>query len=275
MPEPEVRRRSASPADLAARRQGYTPTRTRTTGEATAVPAYPRSSLRHRPIGTMYVIPLSDGSAMQVTERELEDLPANYQNAARRITPPQGVAPRASKRAQPQTPVHEEETEDNLPPAHTGATERLPRQRSRRFPRFHWLFWGGLAMLLMLAGWIALNGVSTWWTNQINQWTYGYPRTYQVDANVGHGTTANPDSHFLAENLHNHLLVIEFPGDDLTHARIYIGPILIGDGQDLTPVTLSFEDVNNDGKPDLVLHVGDSKFIFLNTATGFKVAPNQ
>ena len=58
-----------------------------------------------------------------------------------------------------------------------------------------------------------------------------------------------------------------------------IGPVLIGPGQALTPVTLSFEDVNHDGHPDLVIHVEESTFIFLNQEVKgvwqFVPAPNQ
>jgi hypothetical protein len=243
---------------------------TRHTEEDRGSSGTPRSALRHRPIGDMYVIPLSDGSTMHVTERELEELPETYQTAARLITP-HVAAPGLRRQANARRHGEDEETVDDTPPAAIDALARQPRRRLR----FHGLFWLGLALLTMLVGWVALTSVSTWWTNQTNQWTYGYPRTYQVDANVGHGTTANPMSHFIAENFDKHLLVIELPGDDPAHARIYIGPMLIGEGQELTPVTLSFEDVNGDGKPDLVLHVGDSKFIFLNTGSSFKPAPNQ
>ena len=201
-----------------------------------------------------YIIPLTDGTKMRVTERELEDLPEEYQEAAQLIT-----SPPAKRQA---LPAPEAQTDD------------LSELRKRRF-RPHGLLWLGLAMLVMIFGWTALSALGTWWTNQTNQWIYGYPRTYQVDANVGHGTTANPMSHFIAENLDKRIIVIEIAGDDPSKSKIYVGPALLGQGQELTPVTLSFEDMNNDGKPDLVIHVADSKFVFLNTGTGFKPAPNQ
>jgi hypothetical protein len=55
---------------------------------------------------------------------------------------------------------------------------------------------------------------------------------------------------------------------------IYSGGVLVGDGQDVTPVTLSFLDVNGDGKPDMLVHVADQTLIFTNNGTKF-VAPQN
>ena len=258
------------------------PVRTRQTDEDDAYSSYPMKSLARRfdraPLTATsptqhYVIPMTDGTAMHVTERQLADLPETYQNAAQLITS-QEAAPRPRRPPNPKRPV-QDETMDNRPPAKTSTrgTDALPRQNRRRF---HWLVWVGLAMFSMLVGWYALTAFGNWWSTTQNDWQYGRPRTYQTDYNVGHGTAQNPMSHFIALNLNRHIEVIEIPGDDASKSRIYIGPTLIGPGEDLTPVTLSFEDVNGDGRPDLVIHVGDSKFIFLNQKDGtFKAAPNQ
>lgn len=135
---------------------------------------------------------------------------------------------------------------------------------------FHWLVWVGLAMFVMLAGWILLTMLGTWWTNQQNTWSYGYPRTYQTDQVVGHTDSAANPSHFIALNLNGHIEVIEFPGGDGTHARIYIGPQLFGDNASLTPVTLTFKDVNGDGKLDLLINVQGQTIVFLNDGSQFK-----
>jgi hypothetical protein len=282
------RRRSATP-DAVAQRQTQTGSalhmRTRHTDEDDASSSSPMKPLARRfdraPLTAtfltrQYVIPLTDGTEMHVTERELADLPENYQNAAHLITP-QEAAHRHKRPPNPKRPV-QDETVDDMPPAKTHArgTDALPRQHRRRLPRFHWLVWVGLTMCSMLVGWYALTALGNWWQTMQNDWQYGRPRTFQIDANVGHGTASHPDSHFIALNLDRKIIVIEIPGDDPTHARIYIGPTLIGPGEDLTPVTLSFEDVNGDGRLDFVIHVGDSTFIFLNQKDGtFKAAPNQ
>lgn len=258
------RRRSATPNDLAARMtqaaSAPTATRTRRNADDEASSSYPMRpmvrNLAHAPLTSPkreYVIPMTDGTQMHVTERELSDLPKEFRQAAVLVTPPS-----AKRQAFP-----EPQTDD------------LPEPRRRRRFRFHWLFWGGLSLFIMIFGWIVLSALGTWWTNTANQWAYGYPRTFQTNYNVGHGTAADPNSHFIAINLNRQVEVIEIPGDDASKSKIYIGPTLIGQGQELTPVTLSFEDVNNDGKPDLVIHVADSKFVFLNTGTGFKPAPTQ
>src|SRR6266566_5486862 len=138
----------------------------------------------------------------------------------------------------------------------------------------HWLLWVGIGMFIMLLGWLLLTMLNTWWTNQQNTWSYGYPRTYQTDQNVGHGTANDPISHFIAENLHGEIIVIEIPGDGPSKSKMYIGPRLFGDNADLTPVTLSLKDVNGDGKLDLLIHVQGQTIVFLNDGAQFK-SPKQ
>lgn len=170
---------------------------------------------------------------------------------------------------------------DEAPRSHTGArryaplppsslrTAALP-ERTRVLPRprsfqAHWLLIVGVLLCIMILGWAALSALGGWWTTQQNDWGYGRPRTFQVDAVVGHnGDSPAHPSHFLAMNLHRQVLVLEIPAGDPSRMQVYLGPVLVGDGQDLMPVTLSFEDRNGDGKPDLNIHIGDQTIVFLN-----------
>ncbi len=138
----------------------------------------------------------------------------------------------------------------------------------------HWLVWVGLAMLIMIVGWVALSALGTWWTNEQNDWTYGNPRTFQVDAVVGHHDSTQNPSHFIAMNLNRHIVIIEIPGGDPSKSVIYSGPTLVGTDQDLTPVTLEFEDVNGDGKPDMIVVIQGNQIVFLNE-NGTFVPENQ
>lgn len=225
-------------------------------------------------------------------EEEEEDWPTRLPTSARRYTGVQGgpryqmhqhavelqPSPRRASarraqgnpnRATPPEVIYAppRRTTDVSPDAPTGK-ERLRRQTGRG------MIWCGLLLLVMIAGWIALNPLVTWWTTTQDDWAYGRPRTFQVDWNVGHGTAHHPESHFIAMNLNRHLQVIEIPGGDPSKEKVYLGPTLLGPGQDLAPVTLSFEDVNHDGRPDLVLHVQGNTFVFLNQPDNtFKPAP--
>jgi hypothetical protein len=136
--------------------------------------------------------------------------------------------------------------------------------------RFHRSFILGMGMLLALVLWVGGSYVLSWWSNHQLDSTYGNPRTYQTDQNVGHGTANDPNSHFIAENLHGEIMVIEIPGDDPSKSKIYLGPQLYGDNADLTPVTLTFKDVNGSGKLDMIIHVQDQNIVFLNDGTQFK-----
>ena len=125
-------------------------------------------------------------------------------------------------------------------------------------------------MLLMVLGWISLQLLGNWWTNyQLNS-TYQYPRIYQASEVVGHADSTDHPSNFIFENLHGQVLIIEFPGGDYAHARIYKGPMLFSDSADQIPVTAEFKDVNGDGKVDIVLHIQDQRIVFFNDGKQFK-----
>jgi len=166
-------------------------------------------------------------------------------------------------------------------PGRGRATQRIYMEAkpTRRLERtgFHWLVWVGLAMFIMLLGWLCLSALSSWWSVKLDDWHYGMPRTYQTDAVVGHGDSAEHPSHFIAVNLKGQILVMEVPGADPSKSQIYIGPRLFGAGEDLAPVTLSFEDCNGDGKPDLNIHIeGSEKIIcFVNNGKTFTTTQQQ
>lgn len=138
------------------------------------------------------------------------------------------------------------------------------RMRSQRW-RFLVLGMVAMLVLVLLSGWV----VSTWNAHQIDA-TYGYPRTYQVDAVVGHNDSAEHPSHFLFLNLHGHVVIVEMPGGDVSHTRVYSGPTLLGPGADQVPITGSFEDRNGDGKPDMVADIQQQTIVYLNDGTQFK-----
>jgi hypothetical protein len=169
-------------------------------------------------------------------------------------------------------------TQAQLPPPRT--TEPIPvvARKQRRwwhwFRRLHPLFFVGLALVVMLLGFIVFNAIGSLIQIVRNDSTYGRPRTFQIDAVVGHGDSAAHPSHFIALNLTSHIVIIEIPGGDVSKSVIYSGGVLVGDGQDLTPVTLSFLDANGDGKPDMLVHVADQTLIFTNNGTKF-IAPQN
>ncbi len=137
--------------------------------------------------------------------------------------------------------------------------------KDKRFPLIAVI----VGMLLMAALFVMLNSFGSWWQVHQDDVTYGRPRTYQVDAVVGHNDSPSNPSHFMFLNLNRHVVIIELPGGDTAHARIYNGPTLFGDGQNLTPVTAEFRDVNGDGRPDMIVHIQDQRLVFINDGTQF------
>ncbi len=171
-------------------------------------------------------------------------------------TLPKSVPRRSSRQQAQQTP----------PRLETGKQHVSPRPK-----RLHWMLILGIGMCAMLVLWIVGSVLLTWWHGRQDDMTYGRPRTFQTDAVVGHNDASTP-SHFIAINLHRQIEVLECPGGDCSKAIVYVGPLLVGAGQDLDPVTLEFKDVNRDGKLDMLIHVSDQTFVFLNDAGKFRPA---
>lgn len=140
-------------------------------------------------------------------------------------------------------------------------TSARPRTRGRRW---HWSVFVGLGMCSMLLLWLVGTEAVQWWQGAQDDWHYGRPRTFQMDVVVGHhDSTAHP-SHFVAFNLHGQIEILELPGGDPSQSHLYVGATLLGAGHDLAPVTLSFRDVNGDGRLDMIVQVEGQDIVFLN-----------
>ena len=147
-----------------------------------------------------------------------------------------------------------------------------PRPALRR----HWLVYAGLALFVMVVGWFLLNVVTTWWTTWQDDLHYGRPRTYQTDTVVGHNhDSKDHPSHFIAVNLRKQIVVYEIPAGDAPKTKVYNGPTLMGDGAELTPVTLRFVDVTGDGHIDLVIDAGSGSAVFVNDPAHDQFRPLQ
>ena len=224
---------------------------------------FPRSAIRFRP-----------SIQRRGAEKETSDQPVIYTRRSR---------PTASDRAETwRTTADAEEEEESLtrkpaaiPPRRrvtTAEPERVTSSpgKARSQLRFHPLFWLGAGLLVALLIWAGMTQILNWGNNALNTMRYGYPRTFQTDAVVGHHDSASLPSHFLAINLHGLIEVIEWPGGDASHARVYVGPQLFGSNSDQEPVTLRFIDLNGDHLPDMVIEVQGSQIVFMNDQGGFR-----
>ena len=134
----------------------------------------------------------------------------------------------------------------------------------------HWLVYIGIGMIVMLTLYVGFQMLGNWWSEHQMDATYGFPRTYQVDQVVGHDDSAAHPTHFIFLNLKGRVVIIELLGGNVAHARIYNGPAIIGASPDEIPVTAQFQDVNGDGKLDMLVFVGNQQFTYINDGTQFK-----
>jgi len=142
--------------------------------------------------------------------------------------------------------------------------------------RVHWLLFVGIGMIAMLAVWVLGSSLLAWVSYEHDNIVYGNPRTYQTDAVVGHGgDSPQHPSHFIAVNLNRQVIIVEFMAGNPAKSIDYVVPYyILGQGGNLTPVTLSFRDVTGDGKPDMIVDIHlspqDQTFVFVNDGTKFR-----
>ena len=191
-------------------------------------------------------------------------------STARSVTAPlkdegeKAVSERAASAKVPSTMVPSAKLSGSLPD-----TDALPRMGRKPVVA---LLIGMVAAILLV---MMFGAFSSWWHTYQDDLRYGRPRTFQMDAVVGHGDSPQHKTHFIFLNLNRHVQIIEIDGGDPAHTHIYVGPILFGDNQDLTPITGEIRDVNGDGKPDLILHIQDQQLVYLNNGTSFVPASSN
>ncbi|HEU5227845.1 MAG TPA: hypothetical protein VFU49_08545 [Ktedonobacteraceae bacterium] len=156
-------------------------------------------------------------------------------------------------------------------------TSHPPQERKFATQRnFHWLFPAGIGMIAMLVLWMVGSSVLAWGVQRYDDYRYGVPRTFQMDAVVGHGGDSRlHPSHFIAMNLNRQAIVVEFMAGDPAKSVSYVAPVYIaGDGGDLAPITLEFRDVAGNGRLDMVIHIHlpsqDQVSVFINDGTKFR-----
>ncbi len=147
-------------------------------------------------------------------------------------------------------------------PARAAAPARLPRPRAVLYAG------GGVALLAGL--YVAMSMVVNWGHIMMDNMAYGNPRTTHLDAVIGNGDSDSQPTHFIALNLNRQVSILELPGGDVSKAVAITGPYLFGDGEDLTPIQLRVQDINGDGKSDLLVTVKDEQLAYINDKDTFR-----
>lgn len=197
----------------------------------------PRSAVRYRPIHT------DQAGPAPVTSR------ARRSRSDARVT------------AAPVVPDDGDLEEEQQRPRRRSVAP-VPHARTRR--RLSPLFFIGLGLVVAILLWIGITRLVSWGGHEINLLKYGDPPTFQIDAVVGQGDNSRHPSHFLAINLHGIVTIIEFPAGDPSRARVVASTNVLGPNADQAVATLRFVDVNQNGKPDMVITIDGIQTVLVN-----------
>ena len=152
--------------------------------------------------------------------------------------------------------------------------KRIVTRQQHRWIQEPWGSVLSMSMGLTLIFILFSQSVLTWSTTLYDNWVYGTPRTFQIDAAVGHEGNSGSKSHFIAINNQGRVEVIEFPGNDAKHTQIYLGPLLSGPNADLVPVTLRFVP-DPSGRINMVVQVQGTSMLFINRNGSFQPASDN
>jgi hypothetical protein len=126
-------------------------------------------------------------------------------------------------------------------------------------------------VLLLVLGYLLITPIIGWGQHRLDDIRHGFPRTTQIDGFVGHGEAGGAPTHLIALNLQRQVSILEIPGGDPGNVRPLVGPYLVGaDGENVTPY-LSLQDMNGDGKTDLLLQVREEIIVYINDNGSFRL----
>lgn len=165
---------------------------------------------------------------------------------------------------------------DDLAGVHTPTRRSTAPVRQQPGPvvltrgRVHPLVFVSLGLVVMIFLWIGITQAINWGNNELNTLKYGDPRTFQIDAIVGQGDSAQHPSHFLAVNLRGTVTILEFPAGDPGHTRMLASINVMGSNAAQAVVTLRFVDVLHNGKPDMLIDIDGVENVLVNSQGTFR-----
>jgi hypothetical protein len=121
--------------------------------------------------------------------------------------------------------------------------------------------------MFFLAVYLFLTGVVFPWVRGIeDRWQYGQSGVYRMTAYLGQGDSQVDPSELLAYRSHNLVIV-----DIVEDSRVRSFPLTFATtGLTSDIVTLEVKDMNGDGKPDILVHVGELTVVMWNNGQGFQ-----
>ncbi|HST05424.1 MAG TPA: hypothetical protein VLQ48_11915 [Chloroflexia bacterium] len=212
------------------------------------------------------------GSWMPLDGLDDEMYTAHRLHAVASVAAPAMPQPR---RVAPSLPWRRDETARPAPTREMErATAQAPARQEKVVEARSVMMIAGAAVMVVVL--YAVVSAAVQWTQvKLDDLQYGRPRTMQLDAYVGHNEADGVPSHFVAMNLNRRVTIIEMPGGDSAKISTILGPYLFGQGEDLTPITLSSTDLNGDGLADLSVNVKNEQLLYLNDGSAFHLASTE
>jgi hypothetical protein len=128
-----------------------------------------------------------------------------------------------------------------------------------------------VGLLALLAIGLLVQTLLVWGQRQLDTMRYGFPRTVQVTAYVGHGDERLGPTVIETRNMDGQISVLVFPAGSTRQVSILDGPYLVGPDAPYEVARPILRDVNGDSHVDLLVDVRGELVIYINERGRFRL----
>ena len=148
------------------------------------------------------------------------------------------------------------------------------RQHQSRWPvvqRLNSALSLGLSLIALVTLVLALQTLSVWGQQRLDDIRYGRPRTVHLAGVTGSGDSAEQPTHVIAMNLEGQISILVLPHGDTSQITTLPGPYVIGqDGWAAVPQP-ELRDITGDGLADLLVTIRGETIVYLNKSGVFSL----
>jgi hypothetical protein len=125
-------------------------------------------------------------------------------------------------------------------------------------------------LVLVAVGLLVQTGL-TWGQRQLDTMRYGFPRTAQITAYVGHGDERLGPTVIETRNINGQISVLVFPAGDASQINVLDGPYLVGPDAPYEVARPMLRDMNGDTHVDLLVEVRGELVVYINERGTFRL----
>lgn len=128
-----------------------------------------------------------------------------------------------------------------------------------------------VGLLVLVAVGLLVQAGMVWGQRQLDTMRYGFPRTAQISAYVGHGDERLGPTVIETRNINGQISVLVFPAGNANQVNVLDGPYLVGPDAPYEVARPMVQDMNGDTHVDLLVEVRGELVVYINERGTFRL----